>query len=748
MKAQSLLLFSLAIVLQATEATISPAGSVELWHRAEFVITGIPQAENSYDPECIRVDAEITLPSGAKQNIPAFWTKEFTSAKVGGTEQLNATGNDGWRLRFMPTEPGRHKLQLILAQAGAEAQTVARFEFIASDPSPADRTGWVQLTSDRRGFETSDGRILRLTGENLCWASGGGTYDYEAWFDELHHAGQNVARLWMCPWWLGVEQQQQQPTQYQMDAAWRLDRIFELAEQRGIYLVLCLDYHGMLQVDNPNWGGSGNWWPRSPYHQNQGGPGLHPNDFFTSPRAKELYKKRLRYLIGRYSGSPHLLAWQFFNEIDNVYAPHLLQGPDVVAWHVEMARWLKTHDPYKHLITTSLTGGSDRPEIWSLPEMDFSVYHSYGDAAPAKRLAEIAGDFLARYQKPVIIGEYGVDWRGWGGRTVDPHLRAQRQALWGSALSSAAGTALSWWWEEIHADRVYPVYAALASVLKRGNWFEGSWTPARHAPVFQPISPAVGNPIDGGSVYSGPVALGNVSWLDLPNEAALTGALSAQRASETLSGYLHGTAKTGRRRPVRLDAWWAPGAALKIRITEVGGAAEFVARINGVEALRQSIPRPAVFQGRGAKVDIELALPIPAGRHSIELENTGEQWLYIGGLHSQGVQEASFADGWEYPIEVNALRQGNRAILYAVSPWAVYPAGATTYRLPPQRGRQISLFDWSDGNFVVTWYDPETGAELAKEQRQPVGGTLTLVCPDFDIDLAAIVRPLTEDQSK
>ena len=70
--------------------------------------------------------------------------------------------------------------------------------------------------------------------------------------------------------------------------------------------------------------------------------------------ARALYQKRLRYLIGRYGYSPHLLAWEFFNEIDNVFGP--LNGDDVVAWHRQMGQWLHAHDPYGHLVTTSLTG--------------------------------------------------------------------------------------------------------------------------------------------------------------------------------------------------------------------------------------------------------------------------------------------------------------------------------------------------------------------------------------------------------
>jgi len=726
----------------ATEVALAPTGPVRLWQRAEFVVTGVPPAQNNFDPDEIRLDAEVTPPSGAKMTVPAFWTEDYTSRRTGTAEELTPTGGSGWRLRCLPTEPGHYSVALTLARAGVATRTVSTAGFEVTGPPPAGHHGWIRVAADHRGFETSDGSPFRVVGENLCWATAGGTIDYETWFDEVQRSGQNVVRVWMCPWWLALEQLPAAPNHYRMDAAWRLDRLFELAEERGLYLVLCLDFHGMLQVDNPNWGGSGNLWTRNPYQQNQGGPCAQPNDFFTDPRARALYAKRLRYLVARYSATTHLFAWQFFNEIDNVYAPHLLQAPDVAAWHGEMGRWLKANDPGRHLVTTSLTGNSDRPEIWSLPEMDFAVYHSYNDPAPAKRLARLADDYLSRYRKPVLIGEYGVDWHGWGGRTLDPHLRAQRQALWGTALSGAAGTALSWWWEEIRADGVYPLYAALTSVLARGGWPEGGWLPARVAPASDQAPAAVGEPRADGAVYTGPIALNDAGRLKLPNEAAVTGELSARRAAETLSGLQRGTAQPEGRKPLRLDAWWAAGASLQIRIADVAGAAEFVARIDGTEAARRAIPRPPpeAFRGRTAKVNVEVTLPVAAGHHRIEFENVGEQLLIIDHLQATGLRESAFAGGWRYEIEVNALRRDDRAILYAVSPWAVYPASATAYRPPLQTDQHITLLDWPDGPYEVTWYDPETGAELGRNVVAAAGGAVTLACPPFVADLAAIVR--------
>src|SRR5262249_54867981 len=154
-------------------------------------------------------------------------------------------------------------------------------------------------------------------------------------------------------------------------------------EERGIYILLVLDYHGMFATQADSFGGN-NYWPANPYNTANGGPCATPDAFFTSTNAEHVYEKRLRYLVARYGYRENLLAWEFFNEIDNDYS--FLNGTDVAAWHGLMGTWLHTNDVFGHLETTSLTGSSDRPEIWSLPQMDYANYHSYGEPGVANRL--------------------------------------------------------------------------------------------------------------------------------------------------------------------------------------------------------------------------------------------------------------------------------------------------------------------------------------------------------------------------
>ena len=722
----------------AAGATLTPVRPPRLWQATEFRISEAPTAENNFDPEQIRLDAFIIPPSGRVQSIPAYWTEEYTYRLADGEEHAQATGIAGWRLRYTPSEPGSYTVTLKVSRAGAPATPIASHAFVVPEESLTAQHGWVRIGPDRRYFETADGRPLRLIGENTCWPRWGGTDDYVAMFQAMQRSGQNFGRIWMCPWWLGIEHGQGPATQYNMDAAARLDRIFELAEEHGIYLLLCLDFHGMYQLDNPHWGGSGNLWPKNPYQCAQGGPCTEPNDFFTHPAAKTVYQKRLRYLIARYGAQPRLLAWQFFNEIDNAYEWGRLNGADVAAWHGEMGTWLKQHDPYGHLVTTSLTGGSDRPEIWSLPAMDFAVYHSYGDTAPARKIATLAEDYFRRYGKPFMIGEFGVDIWGWG-RASDPHMRGLRQALWGGALGGTVGSSMSWWWEYIHEDNVYPLYAALSSILDRAGWHEGRWSPARVAPEFSPPPAQAGETLSDQLIYTGRVFLRAEPWFSAVRPVALTGLLAAERAAESLSSYLGPSNPKYQERRITLDGWWGGGANITIRINQADGDVEPVVKIDQKVVWQKTLAAPLGASVGPRKLEEEFEVPVPLGRHQVEISNAKPNWLFVESLKVHGVVPSSFASGWQFGPEAVALRGDEKALVYIVSPHVVFPAGAQRYRPPLRQHDCVALLDWPDGVYTIHWFDPASGTELAVTNATSQEGQLPLTAPDYTEDVVALV---------
>ncbi len=330
-----------------------------------------------------------------------------------------------------------------------------------------------------------DGTPLFLNGLCACWHGPRGTYDYDDWLGAYRDAGINYMRLWMWHESFGLEWDRGDRVQYHMDSAWRLDRVLGEAERSGVYVMLCLDYHGSFEVKPDFWGGN-NFWPRHPYNAVNGGPCQTQNDFFTTPEAGKLYEKRLRYIVARWGAFPNILAWEFFNEIDNEYK--YLKHEDVVAWHREMGRKLRAMDPNRHLITSSFTGGSERPGLYALPEMDFSQYHSYNQPHPARMMARMSDRFFEKYEKPFFVSEYGTDWKGWKPDT-DPHLRALHQAIWSGLFTGAAGTGMTWWWENIHSANLYRHWSALSGFLKGTAAGRGDFQPARFEKTDGPVTP-------------------------------------------------------------------------------------------------------------------------------------------------------------------------------------------------------------------------------------------------------------------
>jgi len=459
-----------------------PSGKPEVFERVEIPVAGVPAAANPFDPDEIALDLEVTPPSGKRLRVPGFFHRDFERKLEASREVLTPAGKEGWRIRWLPLEPGRHTLIVTATLNGKPAaQGEAFVEAIAGK-----RHGLARVEPEgKRYFRLDDGTPLFLNGLCACWHGARGTYDYDDWLEAYRRSGINYIRIWMWHEAFGLEWDRADKLRYRLDNAWRLDRVLAEAERRGIFVMLCLDYHGIFEV-KPDFWGSNNFWPRHPYNATNGGPCQTQNDFFTNAEARRLYEKRLRYVVARWTAFPNLLAWEFFNEIDNEYA--YLKHDDVVAWHRDLGRHLRSIDPFRHLITSSFTGGSERPDLFALPEMDFAQYHSYNENHPARMTAEKTARFFEKYRKPFFVSEYGTDWRGWKTDT-DPHFRALHQAIWSGVFTGAAGTGMTWWWENIHTAKLHHHWSALSAFLDGTGIGRSDLRPARFEPADGPVTP-------------------------------------------------------------------------------------------------------------------------------------------------------------------------------------------------------------------------------------------------------------------
>jgi hypothetical protein len=717
---------------------IAPPATVQVGRLAEFRLSGLPAASNPFDPDAVRVDGVFTSPDGGTLTVPAFWYRAYSRRLEGGREQLSEAGAPEWRLRYLPQQAGVHSLRLNVTTNGQPVGGGATLDFAAGevDPPPA-RRGFVRLAANRQHFATGGGQALPLVGHCVCWHGNRGTFDYDDWFGAMARAGQNYARLWMAPWALGIEAEKDTRLNYRLDRAWQLDYVLQLAERHGIYLMLCFDYHGMFETQPDYWGGNDNW-KINPYNAANGGPCVTPNDFFRRPEARQLYQKRLRYLIARYGYSPHVLAWQFFNEIDNVYR-HLTPA-DVVAWHRDLGAWLKANDPWEHLVTTSLTGGSDRADIWKLPEMDFAMYHSYNQSQPTAALPAIAQRFLAEYGKPVMIGEFGTDWRGWR-REQDPFLRGWRQGLWAGALSGSVGTSMSWWWEAIHAEGLYPTFQALGEILRPAGWGAGDWAPLTFETNGAPPT-NVGEPLPGGSPFTVTLPLDGTWGAKPVGAVAVADEDAAAVAAGGLNSFVHGTAHADLRTPFRLDAWFTNESRLVLRLNSVSQGAVLGVFVDGAQVFRRALPNKDGQWLVNGEYNEDLAIELPAGRRRIEVRNLGADWFYLDWVRLENVLPAGYANGWRPSPVAVGLRQDRASLVYVVNPRASYPANATQLTLRPLEGGELVLRDLPAGRYRARWFRPSSAQAAGETVGESDGARLRLPLPEVVEDLAGWVRPV------
>lgn len=445
----------------------------QTWQRLEFQITNVPIATNPFDPDTIKLDGTFTLPSGKVLTVPAFWYQSYQRNLSGGSEYDVIDAPPQWQLRITPPEVGSYSLS-VSVQTNGQLYGIIATNFMVVTNLSLTRFGYVGIAPNNQYFQTGDGQALPLNGENVAWYNNG-TYDYDTWFASMQNACENFARVWMASWCFGIEGTPGSLNNYSLDAAWQLDYVLQLAEQKGIYVQLTLnDYRDFSSAS-----GSDGQWTNNPYNSANGGPCVGQDAFFTNTVAKILYQKRLRYLIGRYGYSQNLLSWEFINEIDHDYS-YLKQG-DVDAWHAVMGGWLHTNDPFHHLVNTSLSYASADPQLWAVPQLDFLSWHTYFSSDyqlnPASTMVNDAVYYHQAYNKPVQIGEYGTDWHSWpASLLVDPYLRGLRQGIWGGALSGSVGTAMTWWWDSLAPANDYWLFSSLGTILDRTGWGRGSWT--------------------------------------------------------------------------------------------------------------------------------------------------------------------------------------------------------------------------------------------------------------------------------
>jgi len=432
---------------------------------------GIAGQLNPYDPDDVKVDAEIVFPDGSKKRLPCFWyvpCEPYVVEAPGDDpqavkrwERFRPAETGEWRFRFSPPAAGDYSYTFMVEVKGkpGPARPGGTFAARATDDAGA---GPIRLGKDGRGFRHAGGRPFIPIGHNLGWPEESGAAGYGEWLKELSAAGGNATRLWLTHYLGGTALEWSASKQnsgyagagrYSQEAAWRVDRILESAGERGVWVMLCFFSFG-----DHNWD-----WRDHPYGKAAGGWLAKPAEFFTDARARAAVRKMLRYAAARWGWSPNLWAWELWNEVETSQG---YQEDAVTAWHKEMAAWLRQADAHGHLVTTSyrFTPPDTPCAAYGLAEIDFAQVHMYGPQLLSS--LETYTRAAAKFGKPVVVGEYGL-WVTPNYFEADPAGLHLHDGNWGGVFTGGAGSGMSWWWERyIHPRGLCFHHAGLARFLK------------------------------------------------------------------------------------------------------------------------------------------------------------------------------------------------------------------------------------------------------------------------------------------
>ena len=393
---------------------------------------------NFFDYDQIVLKAVFRSPSLSEMTVEGFY---FQNYETSSGQELIPIGDPHYRIRFSPYEPGNWEFKLLLQDQTGQNET----EWQSFWVDESDYSGFVKVAPNQRQLIDQEGKLVFLSGENITWTSDYPGYDPMAhYFGQLADYGGNFAKLMLTPWGYHIEWEGglRNYMSRQQDA-YMLDSLFRMAHQKDIFLQLAFSIHNEL-----NFGFPAEDWTSNPYNIANGGFCEQPQDFFTNPDARAAYKNRMRYLVARYGYSRNLVAWEVFSETDNFpfYSNFKNQISD---WVIEMANWLQQNDPWNHLVSVGYALPESEAVVWHHPSVDFTQLHLY------YKHADLAGDvvrqmnmYLRNYQKPVLVGEFGIGHFSDSMAIWDPQGLALQNALFASSITGSMGGVVPWYWEE------------------------------------------------------------------------------------------------------------------------------------------------------------------------------------------------------------------------------------------------------------------------------------------------------------
>ena len=596
----------------------------------------------------------IVQPDSTTVSLPAFFD--------GGTT---------WRVRHTPTMPGVFSISNITLNGSALSYASLQPALWTVTGFPTD-TGYVRVDpANPRRFITSNGRRFFPVGENMAWSSPGA--NALNIFPKMGAAHENWSRVWMTHFYegsglgLNLDWPKVNNTfgQLSLNNAQHWDAIVAAADQAGIHFQMTLQHHGQYasttgsNVD-PNW-------EQNPYNTANGGFLSSAANFFTDATAQNLTKRKLRYIVARWGYSPAIMGWELFNEVQFTDAAYANQWGNIETWHNMMAAFLRSQDAYHHLITSS----SDLNEpIWD--QTDYYQHHDY----PSDLITGIQGASDISSGQPV-----GPDFSGECGINTTPHVGIS-PPVWAGLMAGQSGDAMPWYWDTIDPNNDYFLIKAAADFVTVSGLADEN--------VLTKSAPQV----TGG--VNGPLVFGLGGGFNPASQDTFTVGASAPDGAGSAPPYLQSENSH--------PGWTPNGYTFNVNYPTVGIFSVQILQIAACGATLQIIldgvtKTNVTFAANqncggnynGTDTNATFSINISAGSHSVQLLDTGNDWLLLGNitLNPYVGSLAAYAIGTN---DWQALWLWNRANVFAATPG-------------PSTSGTVAVAGLNPGTYSGTWWD-------------------------------------------
>ena len=705
-------------------ASVTPsADSVAVGRTIELGVDLSATYENPFDPDEVALDAEFTAPSGATLSVPGFFMVDMEREVVAEGEVLIPQGNGRWCVRFSPTEAGEYTYRLKLRDRSGEA-VGGEGSFSATE---REGHGFVGISSvDPHYFARDDGEGLFLIGHNLPTYHVSDQLGPEA-MAKMAGAGENYNRWWMHSRSLGIEWEEKLGW-YRQPVAWRVDYVLEQAEELGMYYMMCMDTHQDFRKDG---------WRRNPYNAERGGPCETPADWFTNEEAREYYRKRLRYTVARWAHSPHVLCWEFGNEMQGwEKSPNEVQLP----WHREMAAYLRSIDPYDHLITTSFWGGTGFPEFWNIPEIDIVQTHCYtnDDDGVARVVRDYCLNAWRNYDKPHVFAEFGIRSHSTTA-DKDPEGWALHNGLWTAVSSLCAGGPMPWWHESyIDPLDLYFHFTAIANFAEDLPLGTVRWEPIEVGePSFlDPETPPLTQDV---------VTATRHKW-ERPEHSEFVikpdGSIEGEIVPLAL---LQGRGHKDLRNPPTFIVNYPEAGQFIVHVDRVSNSGDLRIWLDEEEVLHREFPtgeglgKESVYKEQWklweTLYDEDIVIEVPSGLHRIRLHNDGKDWMKVTRYVFSGCRVIDRPN-----VLIAGMRSEEVVVVWLHNRGSTWLRHGEGEEIPEVAAFELELGGFEDGAYEVQWWETWRGALEHTAVAHARDGALSLHAGPLRTDVALRIR--------